>query len=74
METSLNGLEWTEAETAVEDGAMIMDTQTAAAFIRIVNTTDDVLELNISSLAVSPVYKATPSISTSCLLYTARCV
>ena len=65
METSLNGLEWTEAETAVEDGAMIMDTQTAAAFIRIVNTTDDVLELNISSLAVSPVYKATPSISTS---------
>ncbi len=65
METSLNGLEWTAAETAVEDGAMVMDTQTAAAFIRIVNTTDEVLELNISSLAVSPVYKATPSISTS---------
>ena len=65
METSLNGLEWTAAETAVEDGAMVMDTQTAAAFIRIVNTTDGVLELNISSLAVSPVYKATPSISTS---------
>ena len=65
METSLNGLEWTAAETAVEDGAMVMDTQTAAAFIRILNTTDEVLELNISSLAVSPVYKATPSISTS---------
>ena len=65
METSLNGLEWTAAETAVEDGAMVMDTQTAAAFIRIVNTTDGVLELNISSLAVSPVYKASPSISTS---------
>lgn len=65
METSLNGLEWTEAETAVEDGVLIMNTQTAAAFIRIVNTAEDVLALNISSLEVTPVYKASPSISTS---------
>lgn len=65
METSLNGKEWTKAETTVEDGAMIMNTQTAAAFIRFVNSTEDVLVLNINSLEVTPVYKASPSISTS---------
>ena len=65
METSLNGIDWTAAETSTEDGVMTMSTQTAAAFIRIVNTGESAIELNISSLAVSPVYKASPSISTS---------
>lgn len=65
VETSLNSMEWTEAEASAENGVLSMDTQTAAAFIRFVNTAEEAVGLNISRLEVTPVYKASPSISTS---------
>ena len=63
LEYSLNGIEWSEAETNITDGVMKSNNSIAATFVRIVNKGDNKKTIDINSFEAKPVYKMTPTIS-----------
>lgn len=69
IETSLNGIEWTKANAVVEGSSLIVNDQTSATFVRVVNTKAGDVELSVGALAISPVYKANPSVSQNIGVY-----
>ena len=63
LEYSLNGIEWSEAETTVADGIMKTNNSIAATFVRLVNKGDNNKTIDINTFKTTPVYKMTPTIS-----------
>ena len=63
LEYSLNGIEWSEAETNITDGVMSSNNSIAATFVRIVNKGDNKKTIDVNSFEAKPVYKITPTIS-----------
>mgnify|MGYP003277172618 FL=1 len=63
LEYSLNGIEWSEAETTISDGVMKTNESIAATYIRLVNKSNNTKNIDINSFKAIPVYKITPTIS-----------
>lgn len=58
LQYSLNGVEWTDAETTVEGNVLKATDRLPAAYVRVVNKTDSAVDVNIAKFGVKPVYKA----------------
>lgn len=56
LQYSLNGIDWTDAETTAEDGVLKTAAPVTAAYIRMANTGADALEVSISAFTAAPVY------------------
>jgi hyaluronoglucosaminidase len=69
IEYSLNGIEWNSLETTAEDNSLISNSVIEATFIRVLNSLDKAITLNIENLQVNPVYKANPTISQNIGIY-----
>ena len=63
MEYSLNGIEWKSLETEIEVNSLKSNSAIEATFVRVLNSLDKTITLNIESLQVNPVYKANLTIS-----------
>ena len=50
LEYSLNGIEWSEAETNITDGAMSSNNSIAATFVRIVNKGDNKKTIDVNKI------------------------
>ena len=56
IQYSLNGIEWTTAESKVVEGILKVDTPLAAAYIRVINKGTSDIEVNISKIKASIIY------------------
>lgn len=65
VEYSLNGIGWTAAEGTLADGMFSFTTPVDATFIRIFNNGEAAVSMNLERFEIQPVYKATPTVSTS---------
>lgn len=65
LQYSLNGIDWTDADTTVEDGILKTTAPVTAAYVRAVNTGDAAVSVQISDFSAAVVYSiGTPTATT----------
>ncbi|MGG7078988.1 beta-N-acetylglucosaminidase domain-containing protein [Clostridium sardiniense] len=69
LQYSLNGIEWTKAETEMVDGVLTSNTDVPATFVRVVNISSGSISPKINKLETTPIYKTKLAISENIGIY-----
>lgn len=56
IQYSLNGIEWIMAESKLVDGVLKVDTPVSATYVRVINKTNEEIEIDISKMKVEIIY------------------
>lgn len=63
IEYSINGIQWDKAETIIEGETLKTNASISATYVRVLNDSNEAININIENIQAIPVYKATPIIS-----------
>lgn len=56
IQYSLNGISWTDAQSSAEEGLLKADSPVAAAYVRVINTEEEAVDVQISSFTAAVIY------------------
>lgn len=65
IQYSLNGIDWTDAEAAAEDGVLKTSASVAAAYVRAANTANNPVEVQISDFTAAVIYSIGTPVATT---------